>query len=223
MRVILLGPPGSGKGTQGDLVEKKYGFPKISTGDLLRRAVADGTPQGKRAESLMKEGKLVSDDIVEELLRERFSSQDCHDGYLLDGFPRNMAQVRIIERMDGLRPETAIEIVIDLQVLMERLQNRLICSRCEAIFNLSLHRPKKEGVCDNCGGTLIARADDRPEVIRERMRVYQEQTEKLRDYYMAKKAYHRIDGSGSVDEIFHRISDVLEEELLRFKEKKGQG
>jgi adenylate kinase len=215
MRVILFGPPGSGKGTQGDLVEKKYGFPKISTGDLLRQAVRDETPIGRRAEALMNKGRLVSDDIVEDLVRERIAGPDCRRGYLLDGFPRNIAQAESLEKMDGGRPEAAVEIEIDVERLIRRLAARLVCSRCGAIYNLSVHRPREEGRCDVCGGALIQRKDDEPGVIKERMRVYKEQTENLKEYYRAKRVYHQVDGSGTVEEVFTRLSAILDTALAK--------
>ncbi len=215
MRIILLGPPGSGKGTQGELVEKKYGLPRISTGDLLRRAVADKTPLGLKAEAMMSQGKLVSDDIVVDLVRERTARPDCRKGYLLDGFPRNLAQARSLEVMDPERPETVIDIDVNLDLLVRRLESRRICADCGAVYNLDLNPLGREGRCDVCGGPVEQRKDDQPEVIRERMRVYKEETAKLREYYSAKDVYHRVDGSGTVEEVFGRISKHLDQEGLK--------
>jgi len=223
MRIILFGPPGSGKGTQGDLIEKAYGFLKISTGDLLRRAVEDQTPLGKKAEVLMNQGKLVSDEIVEELVRQRIASPACRPGYLLDGFPRTIAQARSLEAMDGKRPEVVIEIDIDLTALVERLRNRLVCSRCGAIYNLNLHRHRREGKCDACGGPLHQREDDKPGVIKERLRVYKEQTEKLRDYYQRKSVYRRVDGSGSIEDVFQRIAILINAEVAKQTQTRALG
>jgi adenylate kinase len=213
MRIVLFGPPGSGKGTQGDLIEKRYGVPKISTGDLLRRAVQERTPLGKKAQAQMNQGKLVSDDIVEGLVRERIAAPDCRAGYVLDGFPRNLAQVRSLEDMDGNRPEMAIEIDVDVCTLIERMQGRLTCRECGAIYNLSLQKPKIKGRCDVCGGSLFQRQDDKPAVISERLKVYKEQTEKIKAHYKAKGVYQRVDGSGAVDDVFGRISLILEKQL----------
>lgn len=222
MRIILFGPPGSGKGTQGDLIERRYGFPKISTGDLLRRAVRERTPLGIQAEAMMNRGELVSDGIVEGLVRERITSPDTRQGYLLDGFPRNLAQVNSLEAMDGMRPEVVIDIDVESGTLIERMQGRLTCRKCGAAYNLKLKKPRAEGRCDVCGGELYQRADDRPEVISERLRVYKEQTEKISAHYKAKGVFNRVDGSGSVDEVFQHISGVLDRELARRPADKAQ-
>ncbi|MGB7295523.1 MAG: adenylate kinase [Candidatus Aminicenantales bacterium] len=210
MRVILFGPPGSGKGTQGDLIAGRTGYPKISTGDLLRRAVREGTALGKKAEAQMNQGTLVSDDIVEELVRERIAAPDARSGYLLDGFPRNLDQVRSLEAMDGGRPEVAIELDIDKRVLLERLRSRRTCRSCGAVFNLLLKKPRVEGRCDICGGELYERADDRLEVIEKRLKVYEEETEKIKSHYRAKSVYRRVDGSGPAETVFARISEILD-------------
>lgn len=222
MRIILFGPPGSGKGTQGDLLERRYGFPKISTGDLLRRAVRERTPLGVKAEAMMNRGELVSDEIVEGLVREKMASPDARRGYLLDGFPRNVAQVQALEAMDGGRPEVVIEIDVDSRSLIDRMQGRLTCRTCGTVFNLRLQKPRTKGLCDVCGGELYQREDDRPEVVIERLRVYKEQTEKIRAHYQAKGVFHRVDGSGTVDEVFGRISEVLDRELARREADKAQ-
>ena len=222
MRIILFGPPGSGKGTQGDLVEHHYGFPKISTGDLLRRAVQERTPLGIQAEAMMNRGELVSDEVVEGLVREKISSSEARRGYLLDGFPRTLAQVQSLEAMDGDRPEVIIVIDVDRETLVERMQGRLTCRACGAIYNIRLQKPRVDGRCDACGGELYQRADDRPEVIRERLRVYLEETKKIRAHYQAKGVFYRVDGSGTVDEVFGRISGILDRELARREANKAQ-
>jgi adenylate kinase len=148
MRVILFGAPGSGKGTQGDLITKRYGFPRISTGDLLRRAVQDRTSLGKKAEGLMKAGKLVSDEIVEELVRERISAADCRKGYILDGFPRTIAQAKALERIDGRRPEIVIGIEVRPEILFSRLTGRWVCPTCQAVYSHGVRAPRHHGLCD---------------------------------------------------------------------------
>ena len=213
MKIILLGPPGSGKGTQGDLIQKKYSFPKISTGDLLRDAVERGTPLGKRATMDMNQGLLVSDVIVISLLRERIEEPDCRESCILDGFPRNLAQAYDLERMDDGSSVIVIDIHLDEEEVVDRLSARRICSRCQTIYNLSLLKLQEEGRCDICGGSLIQREDDKPEVIKERLRVYHDETEKLIDYYQKKGLYNRVDGDGDIETVFHRICDLMNHEF----------
>lgn len=209
MRIILLGPPGSGKGTQADLMQKKYGFPKISTGDLLRDAVERRTSLGQRIKAAMNQGLLVSDDIVMSLLQERMEKADCRDGCILDGFPRNLAQAKALEKMDDGSSVIVIDIRLGEKEIIDRLSARRICSQCQTICNLSISRSEHEGECDSCGGRLIQREDDRPEVIQERLRVYHQETEKLINYYKEKGLYHRVDGHGDIEDVFRRICDVM--------------
>lgn len=218
MRVILLGAPGSGKGTQGGLIEKAYAFPKVSSGDILRRAVRDGTPWGKEAEKQMRQGRLVSDSVVLEIIRERIMMPDCRKGYVLDGYPRNLAQARNLAEIDPQRPETVIEIEVSPDVLIKRLGARRICSRCERIYSLDILKPDRDGICDDCSGPLILRPDDRPDVIRERLKVYEEQTLPLRAYYRKKRAFHRLDGERSVEDIFADIHRIVDSELAKAAE-----
>ncbi len=213
MKIILLGPPGSGKGTQGDLMQKKYGFPKISTGDLLRDAVERGTSLGKRAKTAMNQGFLVSDDIVISLVRERVEKADCRDGCILDGFPRNLAQADALDKMDDGSSVIVIDIHLEEEEIIDRLSARRICSRCQMIYNLSLSKLEHEGRCDACEGRLIQRQDDRPEVIQERLRVYRDETEKLIGYYQEKGLYNRVDGRGDIETVFHRICDLMNHEF----------
>lgn len=218
MKIILLGPPGSGKGTQGDLVGKKYGFPKISTGDLLRQAVKEGTPLGKKAEVSMSQGGLVSDDIVIEMVRDRVLSSDCQKGYILDGFPRNIPQAHRLEEIDPERQEIVLDVCLSEPTLIDRLSSRRICSRCGAVFNLVIHNTKKRGICDECGAELIQRQDDRPEVIKERLRVYHENTEALVEYYKKKYVYHCINSEAKIEDVFKSICTILEKEIAKSRE-----
>ncbi|MFP4082021.1 MAG: adenylate kinase [Candidatus Aminicenantes bacterium] len=213
MRIILLGPPGSGKGTQSSLVQKKYGFPKISTGDLLRDEVQKKTPLGKKAENFMNRGELVSDEIVIEMVKERIRKRDCQQGYVLDGFPRSLAQAKALQKIGPLTQELVIDFKMHEKILVDRLQARRICSRCGAIYNLLVHPPRKEEVCDVCGGRLGQRDDDKPEVIKERLRVYHQKTSKLIHYYQQRNVYHPIDGEGKILTVFHRICVIIDKEL----------
>jgi len=212
MRIILLGPPGCGKGTQGELIANKYHLPRIAAGDILRQAAQEGTPLGKKAKAFMNQGKLVRDDIVIEMVKERIEKTDCKHGYILDGFPRNIYQAKALEKIDLGRKEIVIDIQIDEEKLIERLSARRICSNCGAIYNLLVRRPRQDGVCDICGGQLVSRDDDKPEVIKERLRIYHLQTEKLVEYYYKKGVLKRVDGQGEIEEVFQRIWAILDEE-----------
>jgi len=212
MRIVLLGAPGSGKGTQGDMITKKYGFPRISTGDLLRDEVAAGTPLGNIAKRAMDRGELVKDELVIEMVGKRIQQNDCRDGYVLDGFPRNILQAQKLEALDHTR-EVVIEIFLEDETVIKRLSSRRICSCCGAIYNLLVRVPKQTGICDACGGALIQRDDDKPEVIDERLNVYHGQTEPVVDYYRAKGVYHRIHGDDTVQSVFDGICRVLDSAL----------
>ncbi len=215
MRVILLGPPGGGKGTQGELIEKQYGFPKISTGDLLRREVQEKTTLGEMAKAKMNQGELVNDDIVIEMIKRKIFQPDCKRGYILDGFPRNVGQARRLEEIVEKRQEIVIDIHLSEQTLIQRLSARRICSSCGAIYSLLARNPRKEGTCDICGSELIQREDDVPEVIKERLKVYHEQTKALIDYYSRKKVYFRIDGEGKIETISRNIYSILDREIAK--------
>jgi adenylate kinase len=217
MRVILLGPPGGGKGTQGELIEKQYGFPKISTGDLLRREVQEKTTLGEMAKAAMNQGELVKDDIVIEMIKHKIFQPDCKRGYILDGFPRNVGQARRLEEIEEKRQEIVIDIHLSEQTLIQRLSARRVCSSCGAIYNLLACSPRKEGSCDICGSELIQREDDVPEVIKERLKVYHEQTEALIDYYSRKKVYFRINGEGKIETISKNIYSILDREIAKSK------
>jgi adenylate kinase len=210
MRIILLGPPGSGKGTQGDLIVKRYGFPRISTGDLLRRAVRERTPLGIEADAAMNRGGLVRDEIVLGLVRERIDLPDCRDGYVLDGYPRNLSQARDVEALDPDRREIVIAIDVAEDEIVRRLTARRSCPGCEAVYNLEARKPAREGVCDACGGALFRREDDRPEIIRERLRVYAEKTKPLLAYYGKKGTLLRVDGGNGMDATFAAIRGSLD-------------
>jgi len=222
MRIILFGPPGSGKGTQGELIEAKYGFPKISTGDLLRQEVAERTPLRKKAVAQMKKGGLVKDELVVEMVKERILKDDCRQGYVLDGFPRTIPQARELEEMDSNRKEIVIDIQLPEKVIVERLLARRICPGCGVICNLFVNKPKKEGICDHCGTELIQREDDTRDVIQERLKVYHQQTEPLIGYYQEKKTYRRVDGSGEIQAVFRQIHSLLQAEMAYPREEEAQ-
>ncbi len=210
MRIILLGPPGSGKGTQGELISRRYGFPHIATGDILRQAVRDKTPLGLEAEAMMKKGELVSDAVVLELVRQRLAVGDGRRGYVLDGFPRTLCQAEALETLEADRPERALELVVDDDLLIRRLSARWVCSECHTIYNLEVQRPRRPGLCDKCGGTLVRRPDDEPAVIGERLKLYRKEGAALRDFYAQRKVYHSVSGQGSAEAVFGRVSNYLD-------------
>ncbi len=214
MRIVLLGAPGAGKGTQAKKLIEKYGIPQISTGDILRKAVADGTPLGKEAKSYMDKGELVPDSVVIGLVKERLAQDDCKKGFILDGFPRNTAQAETLDGVlagMGMPLQVALSVDVDLDILMKRLTGRRTCRGCGQMFNIYFGPPKKEGVCDKCGGELYQRDDDREETIRKRLEVYEAQTAPLIDYYRGKGILKRVNGEGDIEEIFGQVCRILDE------------
>jgi len=209
MRLILLGPPGSGKGTQGDLIEDKYGFPNISAGALLRDAVEKELPLGLEAKKDMNEGKLVKDSLIIELIKQRIHKQDCKDGYTLDGFPRNISQAESLEKIDSVENEIAIDIKISDSMVLKRLSSRYICTDCNNIYNIDREGFSEKTRCDRCGGKLVQRKDDRPEVIKKRLDVYHKETEKLIDYYKKINVYQPVNGEKSRKVVFKRVSFII--------------
>jgi adenylate kinase len=213
MRIILLGPPGSGKGTQGDLIEERYGFPRISSGDLLRDSVQRQSPLGRKAEAFMNRGELVEDGVVVDMIRERIQEDDCRPGFILDGFPRTIAQADRLPEIDPGRDEVVLDIRLADGIIIERLSARRICSGCGSIYNLRDASAPSSGACTDCGGGLVQRDDDKPEVIERRLQVYHSQTAPLEEYYRGKNVYHRIDGDGPVHDVFARVEEVLARSL----------
>jgi adenylate kinase len=215
MRIILLGAPGSGKGTVAEALRDAYGFPKISTGDLLREAVREKTPLGLVAASQMGKGGLVDDATVLALLRERLARADCQNGYVLDGFPRNLSQAASLDAMGLEGPEIVFDLEVRDDVVLERLANRRTCPNCEAIYHLINKPPKKAGICDVCGTPLVQRQDDTPDVIRERLKTHRAKTEPLIARYSAKGSLHVIDGSRGAEAVIGEVRRVLESLLGR--------
>jgi adenylate kinase len=209
MRLILLGAPGSGKGTMGEMISRATGFPRISTGDLLRKAVRDGTPVGRKAEAVIKAGGLVDDATVTGLVRERIAAPDCLGGYILDGYPRTIAQAEAIEAIDPVQPEIVIDLVVSEATIIGRLGGRRVCPSCGAVFHTANKPPKTAGVCDACGGELALRADDEAATVGERLRVYREATAPLQARYRAKGTYRAVDGEGYPEEAYARIAALL--------------
>jgi adenylate kinase len=212
MNIILLGPPGAGKGTQAKMLIDKYQIPQISTGDILRAAVKEGTPLGKEAKSYMDKGGLVPDSVVIGIVEERIQEPDCVKGYMLDGFPRTVPQA---EALDGMLSNLSAQIdhVVSIEVaseeLIKRLTGRRTCRECGAGYHVMFDPPKAEGVCDKCGGDLYQRDDDNEATVKSRLDVYESQTLPLIDYYKVQGKIRPIDGVGEMKEIFERITTVL--------------
>jgi adenylate kinase len=212
MRIVLLGAPGAGKGTQAKKLIEKYGMPQISTGDLLRAAVAAGTPLGKEAKSYMDKGDLVPDRVVLGMVEERLKQDDCKKGYILDGFPRNTAQAEALDKMLAslnMSLTAAVSVDVPFDDLMKRLTGRRTCKACGQMYNIYFKAPAKDGVCDKCNGELFQRDDDREATIKKRLEVYTAQTEPLIGYYKNKGILKSVSGTGSIDEIFRKVIEVL--------------
>lgn len=212
MRLVLLGAPGAGKGTQAKKLIEKYGIPQISTGDILRKAVADGTSLGKKAKSYMDKGELVPDSVVIGLVKERIAQEDCKKGYILDGFPRNTAQAEALDKVlndMGMPLDSALSVDVPKDDLMKRLTGRRTCKNCQQMYNVYFSSSKKEGVCDRCGGELFQRDDDKEETIRRRLDVYEAQTAPLIDYYGKRGILKSVMGVGSIDEIFKKVCAAI--------------
>ncbi len=213
MRTVLLGAPGSGKGTQGAVLAQKYNIPQVSTGDLLRAAVKAGSELGQKAKSAMDAGALVSDDIVIGLIRERLSEADAQSGYILDGFPRNIPQAEALDAMLeelGQPLQGVVLLDVPFEELMQRLTGRRTCKDCGAIYNIYSTPPKQEDVCDACNGDLFQRADDNEETIGNRLKVYEEQTAPLVGYYESANKLHSIVGTGNIDEITDQVGTIFD-------------
>ena len=209
MKLIMFGPPGAGKGTQADILGRRYGIKKISTGDALRDVIRSGSELGEQVKDLMDQGKFVPDEIVTEIIRDRVSSPDCANGFILDGFPRNLAQAEA--RVDmGIKVNKALLIDVPDEVLVDRVQGRVMCDKCGASYHLKNNPPAVEGVCDKCGGHLEARSDDRPETVRARLKVYHELTDPVVDFYRNRGVLSEIDGTASIENATAEILKILE-------------
>ncbi|MGV8937174.1 MAG: adenylate kinase [Allorhizobium sp.] len=213
MRLILLGPPGAGKGTQAQRLVETHGIPQLSTGDMLRAAVAAQTEVGKRAKSVMDAGKLVSDDIVIAIVSERIDQPDCANGFILDGFPRTLVQADATDKMlsdKGLGLSTVIEIKVDDDVLADRIAGRYTCANCGAGYHDDNLRPKVEGVCDKCGSTHFKRRpDDNRDTVVARLQIYYKETSPLLGYYYAKGKLNSVDGMADIDTVTAEIEKIL--------------
>ena len=212
MHIVLMGAQGTGKGTQATILAQAYRIPHISTGDILRQAVKDGTPLGKKAQAVMERGELVSDDIMIGIVRERLARPDCEKGFIFDGFPRTIAQADAFTeavRDRGLRLDAVVSLEVPREILLERMTGRRVCRGCGAIYHVKYSPPEVAGRCDRCGGELYQRVDDHPDAINTRLEAYERQTAPLIDYYRQRGLLKAVDGSGLVEEVAGAIKSAV--------------
>ena len=215
LRAVLLGPPGAGKGTQAVRLVEKYEIPHISTGDIFRKNIKEGTELGKKAQEYMNAGALVPDELVVDLVKDRLQQDDCKNGFLLDGFPRTIFQAEKLDEFlseSNLKMDIVINLKVEKEALIKRLTGRRVCKDCGASYHIVNIPPKKEGVCDICGGELIQRKDDNIETVENRINVYEEQTASLIGYYKEAGSLVDFDGEASLDEVFDAIVQAIGEQ-----------
>ena len=210
MNLILLGAPGAGKGTQAELLMQHLGIPSISTGNMLREAMANGSDLGKQVKQCMDEGKLVSDDLVLSLVAERTAQDDCKNGFILDGVPRTLSQAEALD-VKGVRIDHVISIEIDDAVIEGRMTGRRVCTKCGATYHISVNPTKTPGICDHCGEAVVIRKDDAAETVRNRLKVYHESTEVLKSYYASQNKLRLVEGNQPIEDAYHDILRVLGE------------
>ena len=209
MKIIFLGAPGAGKGTQAEIIASRLGIPTISTGAIIREALKTGTEMGVKAKKFIEAGELVPDDVVIGIIKERLAKSDCQNGFILDGFPRTVPQAEALDTM-GIELDRVVSIEVPDEVIVERMSGRRVCAKCGATYHM-VYNPSKDGVnCDKCKEELTIRKDDAPEVVLSRLEVYHSTTEPLKDFYSKKGSLKLVDGVGSVDEISYRTIKALE-------------
>ena len=212
MNLILLGAPGAGKGTQAELLLEHLQIPSISTGNMLREAMANGSSLGKQVKQCMDEGKLVSDDLVLSLVAERAAQPDCKNGFILDGVPRTLAQAEALDAK-GVKIDHVLSIEIDDAVIEGRMTGRRVCTKCGATYHVAVNPPKQEGICDHCGEAVEIRKDDAPETVHKRLQIYHESTEVLKDYYAAQGKLRLVEGNQPIEDAYHDILRALGEKV----------
>ena len=210
MKLILLGAPGAGKGTQAEVISKKYNIPTISTGNIIRAALKNGTEMGLKAKSYIDAGNLVPDEVVIGIIKERLSESDCQNGYILDGFPRTIPQAEALDEL-GFDIDAALSIEVADEEIVKRMSGRRVCEKCGASYHTEYKKPAKDGICNFCDGKLVIRKDDEPETVKNRLNVYHEQTEPLKDYYAKCGKLRSVEGTAPIKEITASILKVLED------------
>lgn len=210
MNIIFLGAPGAGKGTQAERIAEAYSIPTVSTGNMIREALANGTEMGLKAKAFIEAGQLVPDEVVIGIIKERLAKDDCANGFILDGFPRTIPQAEALEEM-GINIDKVVDIDVPDEVIKNRMGGRRVCPKCGAPYHIETLKPKVEGICDKCGTELQQRKDDKPETVADRLHVYHEQTEPLKGFYEARGKLASIDGLGGIDEITKRVKNALED------------
>ena len=212
MKIVLLGPPGAGKGTQAKSISNKYSIPHISTGDIFRKNISENTPLGVEAKSYMDNGQLVPDEVTINMVKDRLQQDDCKNGYLLDGFPRTVAQAEALQEFLDSRNEnldTALCIEVPSSFILERMTGRRVCTSCGASYHIKFNPPTNDGKCDLCGSDVIQRKDDTEETVKERLDVYENQTQPLIDFYGNKQLLSEVDGTKAINEVFRGICEIL--------------
>lgn len=212
MRLLIMGRPGAGKGTQAVNIKEYYGIPHISTGDMFRAAIKEGTELGKLAESYMKQGALVPDEVTIGIVKERLVKDDCKNGFLLDGFPRTVLQAEALDafmKEQGIALDAVLDVNVDQAILIRRMVGRRVCKTCGATYHIEFNKPKVDGICDNCGSPLVQRADDTIETAGSRLDVYDKQTAPLLAYYQNQNLLKSVNGDQALDKVFEDIKEVL--------------
>ncbi len=211
MKMILLGPPGAGKGTHGKIIAERYNIPTISTGDMIREAIKKGTEIGKVAKDIISRGQLLSDEIVIEMVKERVGYDDCREGFIFDGFPRTVFQAEALNKMDEYKPDVVLELFSTDGEIIERLSGRRVCPDCGQTYHVTNNKPNVEGRCDNCNAELIIREDDAEDTVKERLKVYHLQTEPLIEYYKKQGILRSVHVRGEMKKVAEEIARTLEE------------
>ena len=212
MKIVMLGAPGAGKGTQAKMIAEKYGIPHVSTGDIFRANIKNGTELGKEAKQYMDQGKLVPDELTVKILLDRVAQDDCKNGYVLDGFPRTIPQAEVLDKALtelGDHIDYAIDVNVPDENIIKRMSGRRACLTCGATYHIEHVPPKKEGICDACGNELVLRDDDKPETVKNRLDVYHKQTQPLIDYYTEKNILKTVDGTVDMMDVFGAITSIL--------------